>query len=121
SSVSTLGQKSGLNLPFSLAVTVYSCETSWTLYDATKWVCRRMVARYDLIHSLNKSTIPLARNSLRRLRTIRHPDVLELIDVVESDSAICIMTERVRPLPLALSQSSSNAPRERENWLIWGL
>lgn len=31
------------------------------------------------------------------------------------------MTERVRPLPLALSQSSSNVPREREDWLIWGL
>ncbi|KAG1786797.1 uncharacterized protein HD556DRAFT_1247784, partial [Suillus plorans] len=80
-----------------------------------------LLFEYDLTHPLNKSTIPLARNSLRKLRTIRHPDVLRYIDVVESDSAICITTERVRPLPLALSQSSSNVPREREDWLIWGL
>lgn len=121
--VSTLVQKSGLNLPFSLGVKVYSCETFWTLYDATKRDDGSLVSvfEYDLTHPLNKSTIPLARNSLRKLRTIRHPDVLRFIDVVESDSAICIMTERVRPLPLALSQSSSNAPREREDWLIWGL
>ncbi|KAG2073379.1 ARM repeat-containing protein [Suillus decipiens] len=121
--VSTLVQKSGLNLPFSLGVKVYSCETFWTLYDATKRDDGSLVSvfEYDLTHPLNKSTMPLARNSLRKLRTIRHPDVLRFIDVVESDSAICIMTERVRPLPLALSQSSSNAPREREDWLIWGL
>ncbi|KAG2036717.1 armadillo-type protein [Suillus americanus] len=121
--VSTLVQKSGLNLPFSLGAKVYSCETFWTLYDATKREDGSLVSvfEYDLTHPLNKSTIPLARNSLRRLRTIRHPDVLKFIDVVESDSAICIMTERVRPLPLALSQSSSNVPREREDWLIWGL
>lgn len=121
--VSTLVQKSGLNLPFSLGAKVYSCETFWTLYDATKREDGSLVSvfEYDLTHPLNKSTIPLARNSLRKLRTIRHPDVLRYIDVVESDSAICIMTERVRPLPLALSQSSSNVPREREDWLIWGL
>ncbi|KAG2091950.1 uncharacterized protein F5147DRAFT_722621 [Suillus discolor] len=121
--VSTLVQKSGLNLPFSLGAKVYSCETFWTLYDATKREDGSLVSvfEYDLTHPLNKSTIPLARNSLRKLRTVRHPDVLRYIDVVESDSAICIMTERVRPLPLALSQSSSNVPREREDWLIWGL
>ncbi|KAG1736461.1 uncharacterized protein EDB91DRAFT_506231 [Suillus paluster] len=121
--VSTLVQKSGLNLPFSLGPKVYSCETFWTLYDATKREDGSLVSvfEYDLTHPLNKSTIPLARNSLRKLRTIRHPDVLRFIDVVESDSAICIMTERVRPLPLALSNSSSNVPREREDWLIWGL
>lgn len=121
--VSTLVQKSGLNLPFSLGAKVYSCETFWTLYDATKRDDGSLVSvfEYDLTHPLNKSTIPLARNSLRKLRTIRHPDVLRFIDVVESDSTICIMTERVRPLPLALSQSSSSVPREREDWLIWGL
>ncbi|KAG1847048.1 hypothetical protein F4604DRAFT_1976206, partial [Suillus subluteus] len=60
------------------------------------------------------STIPLVRNSLRKLRTIRHPDVPRFINVVESDSAIYIMAERVRPLPLALSQSPSDVPRQRE-------
>ncbi|KAG1758923.1 armadillo-type protein [Suillus occidentalis] len=84
--VSTLVQKSGLNLPFSLG-------------------CQSL----------------LLRDILDLLRTIRHPDVLRFIDVVESDSTICIMTERVRPLPLALFQSSSSVPREREDWLIWGL
>ncbi|KAG2132258.1 armadillo-type protein [Suillus cothurnatus] len=108
--VSTLVQKSGLNLPFSLGAKVYSCETFWTLYDATKREDGSLVSvfEYDLTHPLNKSTIPLARNSLRKLRTIRHPDVLRFIDVVESDSAICIMTERVALAFLNDSASSTH-------------
>ncbi|KAH7888422.1 hypothetical protein F5I97DRAFT_1852549 [Phlebopus sp. FC_14] len=121
--VSTLVQKSGINLPFTLGSKVASCETLWNLYDATKRDDGGPVSvfEYDLIHPLNKPTIPLARNALRKLRTIRHPDVLKFMDVVESDSAILIMTERVRPLPAALQAWASKGTQEREDWLLWGL
>lgn len=36
--VSSLVQKSGLNLPFTLGAKVTSFETFWTLYDAAKRV-----------------------------------------------------------------------------------
>lgn len=36
--VSTLVQKSGISLPFTLGPRVASCETLWVLYDATKRV-----------------------------------------------------------------------------------
>ncbi|KAH7923423.1 ARM repeat-containing protein [Leucogyrophana mollusca] len=121
--VSSLVQKSGLNLPFSLGPKVASNETFWNLYDATKRDDSSPVSvfEYDLIHPLNKSTIPLARNALRKLRTIRHPDVLKFMDVVETDSVIYIMTERVRPLPAALQTWSAKNAQEREDWLLWGL
>lgn len=76
---------------------------------------------YDLIHPLNKTTLPLARNALRKLRTIRHPDVLKFMDVVESDSAIFIMTERVKPLQIALQSIPVRGGQEKEEWLLWGL
>lgn len=79
------------------------------------------VFEYDFVHPLNKSTIPLAKNALRKLRTIRHPDVLKFMDVVESDSAILIMTERVRPLSAALQTWASKSQQERQDWLLWGL
>lgn len=73
------------------------------------------------MHLLNKSTIPLAKNALRKLRTIRHPDVLKFMDVVESETAILIMTERVRPLSAALQVRESKSQQERQDWLLWGL
>ena len=68
-----------------------------------------------------KNLLPLAKNSLRKLRTIRHPDVLKLMEVVETDTTIHIMTERVRPLGTAITEWQSKSAQEREAWLVWGL
>ena len=64
---------------------------------------------------------PFAQNSLRKLRTTRHPDVLKFMDAVESEATVYIMTERVRPLSIILPQYSSKNAQEREDWLLWGL
>ncbi|KZP08441.1 ARM repeat-containing protein [Athelia psychrophila] len=121
--VSSLVQKSGLNLPFTLGQKVTSFETFWTLYDATKRDDGSPVSvfEYDFNHPLNKKSVPLAKNSLRKLRTVRHPDILKFMDVVETDSTIHIMTERVRPLSVALAAWESKGAREKEDWLLWGL
>ena len=50
---------------------------------------------YSLVHPLNKLTILLAKDALCKLRTIQHPDILKFMDVVESESAILIMTDCV--------------------------
>lgn len=65
--------------------------------------------------------IPIAKNALRKLRTTRHPDVLKFIDVVETETTIHIMTERVRPLQETLQSWASRGAQEREDWLLWGL
>lgn len=58
---------------------------------------------------------------MRKLRAIRHPDILKFMDVTESDSTIFIMTERVKPLQTALRAMAFHGQREKEEWLIWGL
>lgn len=68
-----------------------------------------------------KNLLPLAKNALRKLRTIRHPDVLKFMEVVETDTTIHIMTERVRPLGPAITEWQSKSVQEREAWLVWGL
>lgn len=74
---------------------------------------------YDF--SQRRDLAPLAKNSLRKLRTIRHPDVLKFMDVVESDTTILIMTERVRPLDSVLQAWASKGVQEKEDWILWGL
>lgn len=75
------------------------------------------VFSFDANQGNKRSQLPLARNALRKLRTIRHPDVLKFIDVVETDATIHIVTERVQPLSKALH----NSPQGRDDWLCWGL
>lgn len=79
------------------------------------------VFEYDFNDTSKKNSKSFAQNSLRKLRTTRHPDVLKFMDVVETDSIIYIMTERVRPLSAVLPEYSGKSAQEREDWLLWGL
>jgi SCY1-like protein 1 len=138
---SSLLQKSGITLPFALGEKVISFEgrSIWTLYDAVKRVSYIHVIFdstnrpshlnaqddsslvsvfvFDAGQSNKRSQLPLAKNALRKLRTIRHPDVLKFIDVIETDTTIHIVTERVHPL----SKTLHNSPQGKEDWLVWGL
>ncbi|KAJ7124964.1 armadillo-type protein [Mycena epipterygia] len=119
--VSTLVQKSGLTLPFSLGPKVADFEGVWVLYDATKRDDGSLVSVFEYDCNARRGMMPIAKNALRKLRTTRHPDVLKFIDVVETETTIHIVTERVRPLQATLQSWASRGAQEREDWLLWGL
>lgn len=76
---------------------------------------------FDSNQPPRRNLLPLAKNALRKLRTVRHPDVLKYIDTVDSDSTVYIMTERVKPLGQAIQAWSTKGAKEREDWTVWGL
>ncbi|KAI0688043.1 armadillo-type protein [Cytidiella melzeri] len=123
--VSSLVQKSGLNLPFSLGpkVTSFEGKTIWSLHDGTKRDDGSQVSifEFDANQPGKRDWLPLAKNAARKLRITRHPDVLKFIDSVETDVTVYIMTERVRPLSLAIQDWTSKSDKAREDWLLWGL
>ncbi|KAF8893945.1 hypothetical protein BD779DRAFT_1753347 [Infundibulicybe gibba] len=121
--VSTLVQKSGLNLPFTLGAKVTTLNGVCNLYDGIKRDDSLPVSvfEYDFGDPSKMNTKPLAKNALRKLRTTRHPDILKFLDAVESDTGIYIMTERIRPLSATLQTWASRNAQEREDWLLWGL
>ncbi|KAJ3559364.1 hypothetical protein NM688_g390 [Phlebia brevispora] len=123
--VSSLVQKSGLNLPFSLGAenAGFRDRSIWTLYEGTKRDDGSPVSIFEFTANTpaKRNLLPLAKNALRKLRTIRHPDVLKFLDGVETDTSIHIMTERVRPLCTALEEASNKNAQELEDWILWGL
>ena len=76
---------------------------------------------FDANNPPRKELLLLAKNALRKLRTVRHPDVLKFIDAVETDTTVYIMTERVKPLGNALQNVPFKVAKEKEDWLVWGL
>ena len=137
--VSSIVQKSGLNLPFTLGIKFPPLDALgvWTLYDATKRVCTsRSTIAPELIPIQDDATpvsvfefngqkrhnlLPVAQNAVRRLRVTRHPDILKFMDAVEADGTIYIMTERVKPLSEELSLWEAKPVKDRQDWLLWGL
>lgn len=79
------------------------------------------VFEYDFSDPSRRNLRSFAQNSLKKLRTTRHPDVLKFMDAVESDTLIYIMTERVQPLSSTPSTWVLRKASEKEDWLLWGL
>ncbi|PHH59976.1 hypothetical protein CDD81_2335 [Ophiocordyceps australis] len=73
-------------------------ESIWTLYNGTKREDGSDCSIFAFDIPANKGRLPLAKNALKKLRTMRHPGVIKVLDTVETDNYIYIATERVVPL-----------------------
>ncbi|KAI9609716.1 hypothetical protein KEM48_002821 [Puccinia striiformis f. sp. tritici PST-130] len=69
---------------------------------------------------MSKITTRICENSLTKLRSLRHPDILEFIDGGETDSAVYIITEQISSLSVKLDRLKMTKQTEVE-WKIWGL
>ena len=73
--------------------------------------------------------LPLAKNALRKLRALRHPDVLKYVDGSETDTAVYIITEKVVPLASRIGRDGDIKPTSESaletgtgsEWRVWGL
>ena len=76
-----------------------------------------------------RSQLPLAKNAFRKLRALRHPDILKFVDGSETDSAVYIVTEKVVPLSSRIGREGDIKPNSQsaletgtgEEWRTWGL
>ncbi|KAL1612244.1 Nuclear aminoacylation-dependent tRNA export pathway component [Paraconiothyrium brasiliense] len=91
-------------------------DSIWTLYNGTKREDGSKCSIFSFDATVNKSRLPLARNALRKLRTLRHPGVVKVLDTVETDSYIYIATERLSPLSWHVKRKSLT-----EETIKWGL
>jgi SCY1-like protein 1 len=68
----------------------------------------------------NESWIQFARNGFKRMKMIRHPNILMYQDGLENDKCVFIVTERVQPLYNYLKENKDN-DSQKENEISWGL
>ncbi|KAG0194941.1 hypothetical protein DFQ28_000040 [Apophysomyces sp. BC1034] len=116
SGLSLLGKDSSA-FPYSLGDKVewFNDFSIWSLHQGIKKEDGSQVSVFVFDCTKNRDKIQLARNAFRRLRTIRHPDLLRYIDGVENEQAIMFVTDPVEPLSNQLSQDPD------KNLMLWGL
>ncbi|RMZ91045.1 hypothetical protein DV736_g1716, partial [Chaetothyriales sp. CBS 134916] len=115
SAVASAIAKSG-GIPYSIGDRVDQNASVWALHNGTKREdgSRCSVFVFDI--NANKSLLPLARNAVRKLRTLRHPGVVRVLDVIENETTIYLATERVTPLSWHIKRNSLS-----EETIKWGL
>ncbi|WVQ84322.1 hypothetical protein IAT38_006474 [Cryptococcus sp. DSM 104549] len=138
----TVLQSTGVAFPFSIGDRIPGLDSHSSI-----WEIREGVKRDDgtpLTLFIYDSTLPpfqpgnkdrkvlfqLARNALKKLRTIRHPDVIKYIDSIETETHIYIATERVKPLEGVLREwntggslagTGSSKGKGKDEWIGWGV
>ncbi|KAG0651807.1 scy1 1 [Hyphodiscus hymeniophilus] len=88
----------------------------WQLYNGTRREDGSDCSIFSFDVTANKNNLPMARNAVRKLRTIRHPGVITYLDSVETDSYIYVATERLVPLRWHVKRKSLSPET-----LKWGL
>ncbi|RFU25317.1 hypothetical protein B7463_g11010, partial [Scytalidium lignicola] len=106
----------GPPFPYSFGDRVDIDQSIWILYNGTKREDGSNCSIFSFDVVANKSRLPLARNAVKKLRTLRHPGVLKVLDTVETESYIYVATERVVPLRWQIKRKSMS-----EETLKWGL
>ncbi|TIA87050.1 hypothetical protein E3P99_03415 [Wallemia hederae] len=106
-------EKSGRNLPFSIGSPTGK-HSIWETFDGVKRDDGSLLTIFVYNKQANQRYTQLATNALRKLRTLRHPQIVKFIDAIETDTMIYIATERATPL-------SKFLPSDDAVWLTWGL
>ncbi|PLB37326.1 COPI-interacting protein CEX1 [Aspergillus candidus] len=106
----------GSSFPYSLGDRVDISDSIWTLHNATKREDGSACSIFTFEIAANKSRLPLARNAVRKSRTLRHPGVIKVLDTIETETNLYIVTERVVPLSWHVKRRSLSEETSK-----WGL
>ncbi|KAK5171363.1 Nuclear aminoacylation-dependent tRNA export pathway component [Saxophila tyrrhenica] len=106
----------GPAFPYSFGDRVDIDQSIWTLHNGTRREDGSRCSIFSFDINANKSRLALARNALRKFRTIRHPGIIKVLDTLETDTIIYIATERITPLNWSTRRKALS-----EQSLLWGL
>jgi len=104
------------SFPYSIGERVDLDASIWTLSNATKKDDNSPCSVFTFDIATQRSHLPLAKNAARKLRTLRHPGVIKVLDVIENETHIYIATEKVTPLSWHTKRKSLS-----EETIKWGL
>jgi len=120
---SFFSRDSSKDFPYDIGEPVAGYETHsiWTLHKAKRKGTQEEVSVfvYDIKNGSEAKT-ELAKSALKRLRTLRHPSILQFLDSLETDKMIYVATESVEPLGTHISKLSSDGP-QKDLYLAWGI
>ncbi|KAI6250187.1 putative inactive serine/threonine-protein kinase scy1 [Erysiphe necator] len=73
----------GSSFPYSFGDRVDLGTGIWTLFNGTKREDGSKCSIFSFDINNNKQSLPLARNAVKRLRTLRHPKIIKVLDTIE--------------------------------------
>ncbi|KAH8293994.1 hypothetical protein KR054_007226 [Drosophila jambulina] len=120
---SFFSRDSSKDFPYDIGEPVggFDAYSIWTLHKAKRKTTLEEVSVfvYD-IRSGSDTKCDLAKASLKRLKTLRHPSILQYLDSLETDKMLYVATEAVEPLGTYFTKLATDNV-QKGLYLAWGI
>lgn len=120
---SFFSRDSSKDFPYDIGecVSGVDARSIWTLHKAKRKITNEEVSVfvYDVKNG-SDTKLEIAKSSVKRLKTLRHPSVLQYLDSYENDKTLCVATEFVQPLGHYIENLNKDSP-QTDLYLSWGI
>lgn len=120
---SFFSRDSSKDFPYDIGehVAGYDSSSIWSLHRAKRKNTNESVSVFVYeIKSGSEAKLELAKAMVKRLKTLRHPSILQFLDSLETDKMLYVATEAIEPLGNHINQLSSEGP-QKDLYLAWGI
>lgn len=119
---SFFSRDSSKDFPYEIGEMVQENKSIWNLHKATKKGEKSeevSVFVYDIKNGTDIK-FELAKAAMKRIKTLRHPSILQYLDSLETEKNLYIATELIEPLGSHMSKISTEKP-QRDLYISWGI
>lgn len=120
---SFFSRDSSKDFPYEIGELVPGLEAKsiWSLHKARRKNTTDEVSVfvYD-IKSGSDTKLDIAKAAIKKLKTLRHPSILQYLDSLESDKVLYVATEHVEPFGTYFDHLEMDAA-QKELYLAWGI
>lgn len=74
---------------------------------------------YDIKNG-SDAKFELAKAAIKKLKTLRHPSILQFLDSLETEKVLYVATEAVEPLGTYIPNLGNDGP-QKDLYLAWGI
>lgn len=109
------------DFPFEIGECIGDTKSIWSLHRAKRKSTNEEVSvfLYDIKNGTDVK-LEIAKSSLKRLKTLRHPSILQYLDSIETEKMLYVATEYVQPLGIYLETLEKVSP-QNDLYLAWGI
>lgn len=120
---SFFSRDSSKDFPYEIGELVPGLETKsiWSLHKAKRKNTGDEVSVF--VYDIKNGTdikLEIAKNSVKKLKTLRHPSILQFLDSLETDKVLYVATEYVEPLGTYFDHIDMELP-QKNLYLAWGI
>lgn len=120
---SFFSRDSSKDFPYEIGecVSGFDAKSIWSLHKAKRKVTNEEVSVfvYDIKNG-SETKLEIAKSAVKRLKTLRHPSVLQFLDSLETDKILYVATEFVQPLAIFIEALDKDS-QQTDLYLSWGV